>query len=115
MEERENTYKGQMKRLWEEVTAFRLNGVELVPVSMLELKLPRIFGHNVLEREELTSFTHTEKERLEQLCQELNIKMSVKTLTSDNLGSFLGFRVDLIDQLHTMLSKKKNVENLNCL
>jgi hypothetical protein len=92
LKQQEALYKAKLKSLWDEVLAFRLNCVRILPVEILALKLPSIFGIPCFNWEDLKK-THTPAERnaLEATREAVNLKMSVVTSTSNNLESFLGW------------------------
>jgi hypothetical protein len=107
-QEREREYKKKMKNLWEELLAFKLNHVNFVPVEILSMKLPSIFGTPCQEREDLKkTFSLLQRDALEEIREAINLKMSVVTTTSNNLEAFLGWRVDIIDRMSKRISQRK--------
>ena len=67
-----------------------------------------MFGTPIEERKDiLLKLSLSEKTSLESIREDLNLKMSVVTTTSNNLEMFVGVRVDMIESLATALIAKK--------
>ena len=104
---REQQYKIELKKLWSENLACRLNEVEFVPVSILARNLPHFMGTPVESRTDVSFLTSSEKNFLESIREDLNLRFSVKTSLWDNLEMFDGVRVDLVESLANGLAGKK--------
>lgn len=104
MMEREDAHKAIISKQWENLLAFRVNGVQIHSPTVLALKLPDCLKKTVNERNDLSESQMVE---LGALQEEIVTKLSVNTLTCNNLEDFDSFRIDLIEKCHSKLSKKK--------
>ena len=105
LERRDKEYRRLLNQNHSEMLAFKLNEVQVVDLSAANL--PQVFSISIMSRTDLKKMSWNEKIQLENLRDDLNVRLSVSTSTWNNIEMFKSFQVDLIEQLSKVIGKRK--------